>query len=243
MLASSILEVLAQSAIVNGMREYFDFCPISKASEILAERWAPLVIRELIVGANRFTEIQRGIPSIPSASLSQRLKMLEDKGIVMRWLDAGGRPYYQLTPTGAALEPVIKAIGTWGQYWLNQDIREEDLDLRVLMWDIHRRINVDELPEGRTVVQVEFSGTRTGRFWLLLQRPTPEVCDVDPVMPVDLYVAADAMTMTRVWMGRLPIQAALESGSIDLIGESHLVTGFPSWLALNFFAPAARVAD
>src|SRR5665811_1991735 len=98
------------------MKEYFDFCPISKASEVIAERWTPLVVRELILGSTHFNEIQRGIPSIPTASLSQRLKMLEDKGIVMRWLDGAGRPSYQLTPAGAALEPVIKTMGTWGHY-------------------------------------------------------------------------------------------------------------------------------
>lgn len=222
------------------MKEYFDFCPISKASEVLAERWAPLVIRELILGSTRFNEIQRGIPSVPTASLSQRLKMLEDKGVVMRWLDGSGRPYYELTPSGAALEPVIKTMGTWGHYWLNQEIREDDLDLRVLMWDIHRRINVDELPAGRTVVQVDFTGVRTGQFWLLLQRPKSEVCEADPGMPVDLYVAADAMVMTKVWMGRTPIQIAIDDGSIELLGEPRLVTRFPDWLALNFFAPAAR---
>ena len=224
------------------MKEYFDFCPISKASEVLAERWAPLVIRELILGATRFNEIQRGIPSIPTASLSQRLKMLEDKGIVMRWMDGSGRPYYQLTPSGAALEPVIKTMGTWGHYWLNQDIREDDLDLRVLMWDMHRRINVEELPAGRTVVQVDFTGVRIGQFWLLLQRPEPEVCETDPGFPVDLYVTADAMTMTKVWMGRTPVRSALDDGNIELFGEPALVTGFPSWLALNFFAPAARTS-
>ncbi len=224
------------------MKEYFDFCPISKASEVLAERWAPLVIRELILGSNHFNEIQRGIPAIPTASLSQRLKMLEDKGIVMRWLDGSGRPYYELTPTGAALEPVIKTIGTWGHYWLNQEIREDDLDLRMLMWDVHRRINVENLPPGRTVVQFDFSGARTGQFWLLLQSPKPDICDVDPGMPVDLYVAADAMTMTSVWMGRLLLEAAIDARTIDVIGPAPLVAQFPSWLALNFFAPAARVS-
>ena len=225
------------------MKEYFDFCPISKASEVLAERWAPLVIRELILGSTRFNAIQRGIPSIPTASLSQRLKMLEDKGIVMRWLDGAGRPFYQLTPAGAALEPVIKTMGTWGHYWLNREIREDDLDLRVLMWDVHRRINVDELPAGRTVVQFDFSGARTGHFWLLLQRPKPDVCEVDPGMPVDLYVAADAMTMTKVWMGRVPIETALDDGRIEVTGKTELVARFPLWLALNFFASAARDSD
>ena len=222
------------------MREYFDFCPISKASEVLAERWAPLVIRELILGSTHFNEIRRGIPSIPTASLSQRLKMLEDKAIVMRWMDGNGRPHYQLTPTGAALEPVIKAMGSWGHYWLNAEIRAEDLDLRVLMWDMHRRINVDELPRGRTVVQLDFTGARTGRFWLLLQRSGPEVCETDPVLPIDLFVSADAMTMTNVWMGRASLQSAIDGGKIELMGEHQLAIGFPKWLALNFFAPAAR---
>ena len=222
------------------MKEYFEFCPISKAAEVLTERWVPLVVRELVLGATRFNEIQRGIAAIPTASLSQRLKMLEDKGIVMRRLDSDGRPQYQLTQAGSALEPVIKAMGTWGHRWLDQTIREEDLNLHLLMWDIHRRINLEKLPPARTVVQFDFSGARTGRFWLLLDRPGSEVCDYDPGIPVDLFVAADAMTMTGVWMGRMGMQDALDSGKIEVTGPTPLVAQFPSWLALNFFAPVAH---
>jgi DNA-binding HxlR family transcriptional regulator len=224
------------------MKEYFEFCPISKAAEVRTERWAPLVIRELLLGATHFNEIQRGIAAIPNASLSQRLKMLEEKGVVTRGLDGDGRPHYQLTSAGIALEIVIKTMGAWGHRWLEQAIREEDLNLHLLMWDIHRRINLESLPVGRTVVQFDFSGARTGRFWLLLARPKPEVCDYDPGIPVDLFVAADAMTMTGVWMGRLWIEAAHESGKIELTGPTPLVVQFPSWLALNYFAPIAHAS-
>ena len=224
------------------MKKYYEFCPISKAAEILTERWTPLVVRELIQGATRFNEIRHGIAAIPSASLSSRLKMLEENGIVVRNLGSDGRPEYQLTATGMALEPVIKALGEWGHHWLNREIAEDEVDLRILMWDIHRRINLERIPEGRTVVQFDFSGVRTGRFWLLIERPKPEVCDYDPGLPVDLYVAADAMTMTGIWMGRLGLQDALTSGAIEVTGPSPLVAQFPSWLALNYFAPFARAA-
>jgi hypothetical protein len=134
------------------------------------------------------------------------------------------------------LKPVIIMMGTWGQRWLSREIREADLDLRLLMWDMHRRINLSELPPGRTVVQFDFNGARGGRFWLILQQPEAEVCEIDPGMPVDLYVAADAMAMTKVWMGRMDFAAALNSGSIDITGETPLVSGFPRWLALSLFA-------
>ncbi len=110
-------------------------------------------------------------------------------------------------------------------------------------WTVHRRINVEKLPQGRTVVQFDFSGARTGRFWLLLQSPKPDICEDDPGMPIDLYVAADAMAMTAVWMGRSRLEAAIDARTIDVIGPTALVAQFPGWLALNFFAPAARTSS
>ena len=221
------------------MKPYGEFCPISKASEVLGERWTTLIIRELLNGGSRFNEIERGIPGIPRAILAQRLKSLEYQRIVVRREDVSGKPAYTLTLTGHELAPVIQAMGEWGQRWLNRDVREEELDLRLLMWDMHRRINLEQVPDKRTVVQFDFTGARSGYFWLVLEQAGTEVCDINPGFPVDLYVTADAMAMHRIWLGRMPLAQALSNGLVALDGPSQLVSQFPSWLALSFFAGIA----
>ncbi len=228
------------------MKPYGEFCPIAKASEILGERWTTLVVRELLCGSTHFNEIERGIPGIPRAILAQRLKKLEHLGLVLRRQDDGGRPQYQPTLTGHELAPVIMAMGEWAQRWLNRDVREEDMDLRTLMWDIHRRIHLELLPTQRTVVQFDFRGARVGFFWLLLEQSDTEVCDIDPGFPVDLYVTADALAMHRVWMGRMLFAEAVSNGLLEVDGPRELASQFPSWLALNAFAgigPAPRAAS
>ena len=215
------------------MRGYVDYDSISEAAEVLTERWSPLIIRELLLGTTHFNELKRAISGIPRASLSQRLKMLEEKGVVMRWVSVDGRPEYQLTATGRGLESVIRAMGVWANYWLNQGIREDDIDLRALMWEIHRRVDIESLPQGPTVIQFEFTGEYAGRFWLLLERPKPEVRDYDAGIPVDLFITADTMTIAGIWKGRMGVSTAIESGLLNVKGSASLVVQFPNWLTLN----------
>jgi len=83
---------------------YGQFCPVSRVAEILAERWTPLVVRELICGSHRFNDLQRGVPRMSSALLSRRLKALEYAGIVERRPLAKGRGWeYHLTAAGRPL--------------------------------------------------------------------------------------------------------------------------------------------
>ena len=100
------------------MKGYGQFCPIAKASEILAERWTFLVLRELILGSSRFNDLRRGVPLMSSSLLSQRLKFLEREGVVgRRPAQAGSGLEYHLTAAGRELEPVIIQLGEWGARW------------------------------------------------------------------------------------------------------------------------------
>jgi DNA-binding HxlR family transcriptional regulator len=94
---------------------YGQFCPVAKAAEVLATRWTPLILRELVSGSTRFNEIHRGVPLMSRALLSQRLKALEAAGIVERGAHARDARMgdYRLTEAGEALRPVI--VGTLGR--------------------------------------------------------------------------------------------------------------------------------
>ena len=225
--------------ILDGMKSYTSFCPISKAAEVFAERWTPIIIRELLCGAHHFNELETGVPGIPKALLAQRLRSLEMAGVVERRPAGGRRTEYHLTPAGEEFESIIYSLGEWGQRWVNHDIAEQDVDPSLLMWDMHRRIHVDRLPEGRTVVQFDFAGLRRQRFWLVLERPEPSVCLFDPGFDVDLVVTADTLALHRIWMGRQSLEDALRRGSLQVDGPPNLAAAFPGWLALSSFAGIA----
>jgi DNA-binding HxlR family transcriptional regulator len=97
-------------------RVYGQYCGFSRALELVGERWALLVIRDLFVGAKRFSDLQRGLPKIPSNVLTARLKELEEAGIVRRRAQArpAGGVVYELTEDGQELEEMVIALGRWG---------------------------------------------------------------------------------------------------------------------------------
>jgi DNA-binding HxlR family transcriptional regulator len=230
------------------MKGYGQFCPVAKAAEIVAERWTPLVLRELLCGSRRFSDLHRGVPLMSRTLLAQRLEQLEDAGIVRSVPRAHGRGHeYQLTAAGEELRPLIDRLGEWGQRWARARIGRDDLDAGLLMWDIHRRVDKDALPRARVVVRFDFRGvpatTRCPRtWWLVLDRSDVDLCLKDPGFAVDIVVTADLHALTRVWMGDVPLAEPLRAGSIRLDGPTSLVRAFPTWLRLSSFAGVERVA-
>jgi DNA-binding HxlR family transcriptional regulator len=98
------------------MRSYGDRCGVSRALDLVGDRWALLVVRELLLGPKRFTDLRVGLPNIGPDLLSQRLRELEEAGVVRRRTlppPAGSR-VYELTERGQELEPVVLALGRWG---------------------------------------------------------------------------------------------------------------------------------
>jgi DNA-binding HxlR family transcriptional regulator len=219
---------------------------VAKAAEIVAERWTPLVLRELLCGSRRFADLHRGLPLMSRALLVQRLHQLEHAGIVRSMPKARGRGReYTLTPAGQELRPVIEQLGEWGQRWARSQLRREELDPGLLVWDIHRRLNVDRLPERRVVVRFEFHGTPRAShcpttWWLVLQRPEVDVCLKEPGFEEDLVVHADVAALTKVWMGDVRLSDAMRQGLVRLEGLPMFRRAFPGWLALSSFAPVPR---
>jgi DNA-binding HxlR family transcriptional regulator len=223
------------------------FCPVAVACEVFAERWTPIILRELFSGSQQFNEIHRGIPLISRPLLAQRLRKLEAAGVILREALPEGRGHrYRLSEAGREFAPLIEQLGAWGQRWTLR-VERRNLDAGLLMWNVRRRIALDLLPPQRLVVRLKFSGTpatyrgyRT--FWLLLERSQVELCVEDPGFEVDLYVEADLAAMTRVWLGDVSFDAALRTQEIQLVGKRDLVKAFPSWLMLSRFAGVPRPA-
>ena len=228
------------------MKEGFgQFCPVAVACEVFAERWTPIILRELFAGSTQFNQIHRGIPLISRALLARRLRDLEAAGVVSREALTDHRGYrYSLTEAGKEFRPVIEALGTWGQRWTVR-VQRKNLDAGFLMWNVRRRIAPDLLPERRLVVSFRFSGAPSSyrgsrAFWLLLERGQVDVCVEDPGFEVDVYVEADLAAMTAVWLGDIPLESAVRAGDIRMTGPRALTKAFPSWLMLSHFARVPR---
>ena len=219
------------------MKSYGQFCPVAKASEIFAERWTPLIIRELLMGSQKFSELEIGLPKIPRSLLTKRLRTLESVGVLERKADGNiKRAGYHLTAAGMDLFGVIRGLGEWGQKWVNHDIGQDEVDPALLVWDMHRRVEVDLLPTDRVVVQMTFSGARTGDYWLILERPEPSACMQDPGFDVDVFVVADTVAIHKAWMGMASFDEYVEEGLIELFGLTSHVKAFPAWFKFSVFA-------
>jgi DNA-binding HxlR family transcriptional regulator len=219
------------------MKDYGQFCPIAKASEVFAQRWTPLILREMLMGSERFNDLERGLPRISRSMLLRRLRSLEDDGLLKRTIDRSlGVPLYRLTDAGHELFDVVKGLGDWGQKWVNHDVGPQDMDPDLLLWDMHRRINTDLLPDRRIVAQFDLHGSHQERYWLVFEKPNPSVCYQDPELEVDIVVYADTLTLHRIWIGRDDFVSAIRRGSIELDGPRDIARVLPDWFALSMFA-------
>lgn len=221
-------------------RGYGQFCPVAKAAEIVAERWTPLVLREMIAGSRRFNELRRGLPLMSSALLAQRLKELESAGIIERRAGEGRSAEYHLSEAGQELRPIIEALGFWGARWTRSRLTSEDYDPSLLMWDIRRNIDVARLPgDRRTVIEFRLRGVLPAhrRWWLVVEAGEVDLCLKDPGYEVDLQITADVKTMVAVWMGHQPMTAAMRAGDLTFEGPRALAASFGKSLRLSPFAP------
>jgi DNA-binding HxlR family transcriptional regulator len=208
--------------------------------ELLDERWTILVIRELLSGSRRFNELRRGLPRMSPTLLSKRLQQLARAGIVERRGD-GSDVSYLLTPAGQELRPVVEALGVWGTRWIGE-LGDEDLDPKLLLWDMHRNINHAAVPAPRAVVHFRFRDVPAPlrHWWLVITPEEADVCDVDPGHQVAVTVTASLRGLTRVWRGDLTWTEAVGSGALELDGPTTLRRALPHWFKLSTFAEIPR---
>jgi DNA-binding HxlR family transcriptional regulator len=219
------------------MTRYGQFCPVAKGAEVFAERWMPLVVRELLCGRAHFNELHRGVPLMSRSLLSRRLRRLEEVGAVERRRGLHGWEY-NLTEAGRDFAPLVQSLGVWGQRWFRSHFGRDEVEVGVLLWDMRRGVRADIFPVGRTSVQFEFLDQQTAkrRWWLVCQDGETDLCPTDPGFEVNLYVTSDLETMARVWMGDVSVKKAIETGRLELTGRREFRQRFEQWLGLSRFA-------
>ncbi|MFC7405645.1 winged helix-turn-helix transcriptional regulator [Georgenia alba] len=221
------------------MAGYGQFCPIAKAMELLDERWTVLVLRELLAGSTHFNQLRRGLPHMSPALLSKRLRTLTRAGLLVRRADHG-EVRYELTEAGRELGPIVQALGGWAVRWM-PDLGDLDLDPHLLMWDLHRNIDLAAVPPGRTVIHVAFTDvTHSARWWVVVEDGAVDLCDFDPGHGVSVTLTTDLRTMVLIWRGDVPWPEAMRDGRLTITGPSQARRGVLRWLTLSPFAAVAR---
>jgi DNA-binding HxlR family transcriptional regulator len=225
------------------MYDYGEACPISRASSILCERWTLQIVREMLLGASRFSEFQRYMPRISPSLLTARLKLLEESGVVVKRRIPEKRGHeYLLTPAGKALAPVLHEMGRWGMEWAHEGIADEELNAVVLLREIAVLMDVDALPSGDHVFQFTFTDLDAGRTrFVLVQRGAREVCDTNPGYEVDVYFESTLRVLSEIFWGDRSLASARSSGELSVVGASILTKRLSKWFPVSAFAPYNRV--
>ena len=218
------------------MKGYGQFCPVAKAAEVFCERWTPLVLRDLALGASRFSDLQRGVPLASPSLLSHRLKQLEKEGIVERRKSVSGRSWtYHLTRAGEDLTPIVVSLGVWGQKWSRRELTRYEINLGLLLWALERGAKPDAFGPKRTVVQLTLTDQieKKRYWWFLNDAGRCELCLTKPDHDIDLFLEASLRDMIYVWRGDLLLLRALDTGRLRAHGTVKAQRALSRWLAIS----------
>jgi DNA-binding HxlR family transcriptional regulator len=231
------VDTLGRHAKEAFMTGYGQYCPVAKGAEVFAQRWTPLVLRELLRGTTQFNELHRGVPLMSRTLLSQRLRQLAAAGIVACKPGPRGVQYH-LTEAGKAFGPVVHTLGEWAQTWYCSTFSEDELDVGVLMWDMRCSVSPDAFREPPVVLRFDISDVPANRrtWWFVHDGRAVDLCPTDPGGDVDLHIATTLRAMTRIWMGGTTLNAAMAAKEIQVVGQSELKRQFRDWLGGSTFA-------
>lgn len=213
------------------MRGYGQYCPIARASEVLAERWTPIILRNLLNGATTFNAIAADAPGIPRSLLASRLRGLARVGVIEICPNPNGSgSVYRPSQAGTDLHGVLVAMGMWAERWLELGPDHVDPGLLLHAWCRHALAR-DRLPARRVVVRFEFpeQPVRSSRLWFIFDGERSEVCGTDPGFGDDLIVTAEARALVEWHLGRLDWASALRSGRVRVSGPRPLARALPTW--------------
>jgi DNA-binding HxlR family transcriptional regulator len=219
------------------MYDYKEACPISMAASVLCERWTLQIVREMVFGSTKYSEIQKFIPNISPSLLRDRLRSLEKQGLVMRKrAERGNRYEYFLTPSGKALTPVLMEMGKWGMRHAREGMTDRANTASGLLRDFAGRLDVDELPSGNTSIQINLSDVEESpRGYIHVRDGEVEICDTDLGFETDVYITSTLDLMTRVWYGEVDMTEAIDSGRMKVVAAPVYRRHMTRWLRISSF--------
>ena len=224
------------------MYDYAEACPISKAASVLCERWTLQIIREMFMGATRFSEFQKYLPRMSPTLLNSRLQTLEAQGIILRKRVPEKKGFeYQLTPAGNALKPVLGELGKWGMNWVFDSMEGDQLNIAVIVRDFAFAMDTQQLPSGQSVIQFNVqSESEAARKFIMVRDGAAQSCDDNLGSEVDVYVSADLKILYQIWYGEVAVTAACEKKLLKVVGPPVYTNSINKWLRTSQFAQHNR---
>jgi DNA-binding HxlR family transcriptional regulator len=208
-------------------------CPAMASADIFGDKWTLLLLREMFLGTTRFGGFQKAIPRMSPSILSKRLKTLEAAEIIIRKsAPTGQATEYKLTRSGRELGPIVENMAIWGMRWRKRSIAAQDCDVGGFMWDFHRTLNTESLPDGETVILVQISDrTDLNTWWVIANGESVDLCPQDPGHEVDVYLTATLANLVALWLGDMSVREAVEAKTVFLDGPRHLINAAQDWMA------------
>ncbi|MGH6611439.1 MAG: winged helix-turn-helix transcriptional regulator, partial [Burkholderiaceae bacterium] len=186
----------------------------------------------------RFNDIRRGVPRMSATLLAQRLRKLEQIGVVKR-VGSDSAHEYRLTTAGEELRPIVMSLGHWGARWIGSRLTPGQLDAGFLMWDIRRFAKLEEFPrDRRIVIQFRFADARPREreWWLVVENGSADLCRDDPGHELTLIVESSVLALTDVWGGEREPAAVMRSKELRIIGPVQDAKRLWDWLGRSAFA-------
>lgn len=204
-------------------RAYGQYCGFARALEVVGERWALLIVRDLLVSPKRFTDLLRGLPGIPSNVLTTRLKELENSGVVRRRvLPRPARAIvYELTDYGTELQDVVFHLGRWGAKALGDPRPDEIITLDSVITALRTTFR----PEAARGLHAGFE-LRFGEIVIHARIEDEKIEVAEGSLPgADLVIEAGP-AIKALMAGEISPADAIASGSVNLSGDPLLLTRF-----------------
>lgn len=205
-------------------RTYGDACGIARALDTVGERWALMVVRELLLGPKRFTDIRAGLPALSADVLAARLRELERSGVVARRTlpPPAASQVYELTPLGLALEPVVLALGRWGGANLPSSPEGTGMSLDAAMLSFPTLFDPVLAGDFEATVQIKlghdlFRATVDGGLFTI---------ERGQAVAPDATIDTDPRTLIDVAHGRRSLDDASSSGDMKIFGDGSAATRF-----------------
>lgn len=219
------------------MYDYNEACPISMAASVICERWTLQIIRELFFGSSHYSQIQKYIPNISPTMLRNRLRFLEEQGLIIRKCPTHANRYeYFLTPSGKALAPVLTEMGKWGMCHASDGMTSKQNTAWGLVRDFSGSLDVDQLPDGDTSIQIRLEDVEESPVrYIHVRDGKVEVCDTDLGIETDVLIRSTLDVMTRVWYGEIDLLAAIESGRMAVDAAPIYTRRIKNWLRISSF--------
>ena len=197
-------------------RGYHQFCGLARALDLIGGRWALLIVRDLLTGPKRFSELQEGLPGVPTNVLTARLRELEDEGIVMRRAHArpGGGIVYDLTDFGRELEQPIMRLGFWGARAMGPMDPNDHFSVESLALALRGSFRPEHAGERPRLYEFKVDG-KTLRARVADGRVTAPSDSTDEP---DLVIESDPDVLAGLLSGQTTLDAASKSGRLQVTG-------------------------